>query len=262
MSSRSTRRAFTLVELLVVVAIIALLVSVLLPALSKARDTARVSVCGSNLRQIGLAFHTYAASEHDWLPASITRWARPIFDGEPVWVHSLVDGEYLPRGKGATSGNQWIERVRRVPGLMCPSQASVNNHEGVLWSYNPRWHFLGQSRQQSGANRMTRKNEVNHPMRMVLITETAGGSPAWTPYWIDPKGRSYAREAGWQPKHLEFTQQTFLILDGHVEVMHYKGTMGANDRPIQDSHTWAYGEKFGKDGWMLERKDAGLSSKW
>ncbi len=57
------RRAFTLVELLVVVAIIALLISILLPALNKARDVARDTACKAQLHQIGIALEAYSASE-------------------------------------------------------------------------------------------------------------------------------------------------------------------------------------------------------
>lgn len=53
-------RGFTLIELLVVISIIALLVAILLPALKAAREAARVSVCLSNLRQIGIGYHMYA----------------------------------------------------------------------------------------------------------------------------------------------------------------------------------------------------------
>lgn len=53
------RSAFTLIELLVVVAIIVVLIALLMPALASARNQAKVVVCASNLRQIGLAVHMY-----------------------------------------------------------------------------------------------------------------------------------------------------------------------------------------------------------
>lgn len=62
------RHGFTLVELLVVIAIIALLLSILLPAISKAKESARRVVCGSNLKQIGTAISIYAQENDDWLP--------------------------------------------------------------------------------------------------------------------------------------------------------------------------------------------------
>jgi prepilin-type N-terminal cleavage/methylation domain-containing protein/prepilin-type processing-associated H-X9-DG protein len=56
------QKAFTLVELLVVISIIALLLAILMPTLRRARDSAKKVVCQSNLRQIGIAMKTYAIS--------------------------------------------------------------------------------------------------------------------------------------------------------------------------------------------------------
>ena len=62
------RRGFTLLELLVVVAILALLMSLLLPAMGEARAAAKRATCASNLRQIGLAIHAYVAEQGGLVP--------------------------------------------------------------------------------------------------------------------------------------------------------------------------------------------------
>lgn len=68
MGSSKRQAAFTLVELLVVIGVIAVLIALLLPALNKAREQAKSTVCKSNLRQAGLALRMYANDNKGWLP--------------------------------------------------------------------------------------------------------------------------------------------------------------------------------------------------
>lgn len=62
------RSAFTLVELLVVIAVIAVLLALLLPALARAKEAARISLCGSNLHQLALAVMLYVEDYDGHLP--------------------------------------------------------------------------------------------------------------------------------------------------------------------------------------------------
>lgn len=89
----SSRRGFTLVELLVVIGIIALLISILLPALNKARESANTVQCLSNLRQVGLSMQMYL----DGSKGSFPRYNSLLPNGK--WYERLLESKTLATDK-------------------------------------------------------------------------------------------------------------------------------------------------------------------
>src|SRR4051795_13408576 len=87
-SGAAARRAFTLVELLVVIGVIALLVALLLPVLGRARESANQVKCLSNVRQIAAALVSYANDNRGWMPGAAMGQQRQAQD----WIHWQLSG--------------------------------------------------------------------------------------------------------------------------------------------------------------------------
>ncbi|MCB9844424.1 MAG: prepilin-type N-terminal cleavage/methylation domain-containing protein [Phycisphaeraceae bacterium] len=103
------RRGFTLIELLVVIAIIALLIGILLPALAETRRTARLTVCTSNLKQIGTAMGSYSTEFQDRIVS---------FTWTATQGHSQYADLEAQRRQGATAASsaQAVDILRRRAG--------------------------------------------------------------------------------------------------------------------------------------------------
>jgi prepilin-type N-terminal cleavage/methylation domain-containing protein/prepilin-type processing-associated H-X9-DG protein len=110
------RLGFTLTELLIVVAIIALLAAMLLPAVGMVRNLAKATSCANNLRQIGLAVYAYAADNENIFPTGYS----PAISGAYRYVSwddllSAYDGRDLPMGLYST-GNTMAANYLSISG--------------------------------------------------------------------------------------------------------------------------------------------------
>ena len=118
------RRAFTLIELMVVVSIIAVLISILLPSLAAAREQAKIVKCSSQLRQLGTAANYYASDQGGWVPGE-TGFGEVPGEGPHV-LFAEVLARYLDADQGLLRSAQGdhctLSQVfARMKILTCPS---------------------------------------------------------------------------------------------------------------------------------------------
>ncbi len=116
-----SRGAFTLVELLVVIGIIALLISILLPALNKARRAANTVVCGAQLRSIMQGAQLYAAQNRGAIPGSPWTTGRFLIDsdGTTTIASTTFNDNFCP---GAVQCWDWASPIMRAQGLRFPNK--------------------------------------------------------------------------------------------------------------------------------------------
>ena len=162
MFTRTERRnGFTLVELLVVIGIIALLIAILMPALSKARDQANAVKCMSNMRQIGQAYLMHAAEHRNFVPTA--GLIHSPFTATPKGLGDVARNKYMYYSEGgterplpmpaalgiylgqkfqATSAARLKEEMDSGPVrdlFTCPTQSPDSMVEGVMLADTSGW---------------------------------------------------------------------------------------------------------------------------
>ena len=139
---------FTLIELMVVIAIIAVLCSLLFPALSKARKKVETAVCASNCKQISVALAQYSSDFNDWIvpikTPNVAYWNGTASDRP--WFELLGKfGQYSPLDYGVkicSLGNNYYDpdHIYHSGGgrITCPSQKENNQYSYSDYAANQR----------------------------------------------------------------------------------------------------------------------------
>ena len=209
---------FTLIELLVVVAIIALLVSILVPSLTHARQIAQRTLCATNLRSINLAVAMYTDDYNDVYPCA----QDPVSTDPYYWLwmgrgwRGFVE-RYL--GTKVTADNPSVLACRSDPALKDTYEATSYAYSMAFYHSPEQIDAMGATSDLYSAGQVKpsigqRTQDVTEPTRKILIGEWTSnhdpqpGSPGW---W------------SWQGS------RTFLFADGQIRYLAAEDILPARD---------------------------------
>jgi prepilin-type N-terminal cleavage/methylation domain-containing protein len=240
--------AFTLIELLVVVAIIALLIAILLPSLAKARETAKLVLCGTQQREIANAVNVYAAGNKGVYPPSIQGFE----NGTNDWwtLPNRINYHPVPYNAGGVHGfdDGWLARrlfnyIPQVKIYFCPlspdqpldaQQIYETGKSNILnASYFMYWGYDGYMTQPPRYFRGPQRVSDARGNQLLTCDQLSWNEPGGSSYWnsahrFDEAGPVVASnpagsvESEWRSTDPTETYPEALVMngsyvDGHVE---------------------------------------------
>lgn len=218
---------FTLVELLVVIGIIAVLMAILLPVLSKARAAANRTACMSNVRQLYNGLLMYCNANQGYFPTCA------MWDDGGAYVQMNEDWVWWEGGRplSGSAVAQYLavgeDKLKSL--LRCPSDNFENRHEApgirpgqgpYLYSYHLNMSLAINLRPTSrvGTNGLrTKINQWQSPSSKIAITEAAERltAPAWA--YADPLTQRHGAATSQVTHRLKGVSVSTAFIDGHVE---------------------------------------------
>ena len=239
---------FTLVELLVVIAVIAILVSLLLPALGKARESASQIKCLSSMKQLGVTMALYSSQSNDWLQihfvrpdtgatenqnwfqnstfAKLTGTSKTLWSYYPLYKRSFLCSN-IPNYPRDAAGFEEYTSLGYVYGMTYWGTTNfVNPNSTSTWS-------------ETQATLMTK---VKHPSNRFLYTEVAkkalGRASPGGDYRDPSKHWWVYGDTDAEPdiptayRHKEKQYVNVTYLDGHTASLHYTSIQGGKNTKL------------------------------
>lgn len=187
------RKVFTIVELLVVVSIMVILISILLPGLSKSKLCAQKIVCAGNLKQIGAYIQLYADSANSWLPCSTSP------DPES-WHIYMAKYDML----GSLTYAQLNAAEWPIKFLKCPNETSLTTVGGgsfMRTNYGMNYYI------RQCVNQEAKISLCNNLSERIIIGDSGGSTSNGA--WISPYST-------YLPKLRHLGAWNMVFLDGHA----------------------------------------------
>ncbi len=200
MKSSSSRSAFTLVQLLCSICIIAVLTAVLLPALQSARETSRQMMCVDNLRKLYVAWNTYSLDQNGGV-------VMPAYSNGLTW-NTLLNTTVLP-----------ADTLLKPNPYNCPANPlKITPHSSANYAYNASLGNMNDALPNPPYTYSTRMASLDQLPKTLLFAD-AGLRVGYPTEAANFSFSSIDEESGKGPGYLHRKRANFLFGDGHVQAV-------------------------------------------